>query len=78
MRGLASPHPILGANTGPGVVAGPVGGPLYLTVPVPGVLPIIVVLSYSAPMVRQWLHVTSVYRGLGISRVFCVKVDLGS
>ena len=28
-------------------------------------------------LVRQWLHVMSVYRGLGISRIF-VKVDIGS
>ena len=27
---------------------------------------------------QQWLHVMSVYRGVGISRIFCVKVDLGS
>ena len=77
-EGLGIPSPHLGCHTGPGVMAGPVGSLLYMAVPVPGVLPIFVVLPYSAPMVRQWLHVPSVCRGLGISRVFCLKVDLGS
>ena len=31
-EGLGVPSPHLGCHTGPGVVAGPVGGPLYLAV----------------------------------------------
>ena len=34
-EGLGIPSPHLGCHTGPGVVAGPVSGPLYLAVPVP-------------------------------------------
>ena len=39
-EGLGIPSPHLGCHTCPGVVAGPVGGHLYLAVPVPGVLPV--------------------------------------
>ena len=60
MRGLASTQPLVRGSW-----LGPCVAPLYLAVPVPGVQPIFVVLPYSAPMVRQWLHVTSVYRGPG-------------
>ena len=35
-------------------------------------------LPYSALFLRHWLRVMLVYRGLGISRIFFVKVDLGS
>ena len=51
-------------------------GPLYLTFTC-SLFPTLC-FRFLRFLVRQWLHVMSVYRGLGISRIFCVKVDLGS
>ena len=37
-------------------------------------------LPYSIRLVRQWIHIASVYGGFldGVSHVFNVRVDLGS